>query len=474
MSSTPRSDVPPGEVAPPETGADAGAERDAAPDPPMAGGQPAAPAGDAFVAHLYRGTELLREGRLFESKEELERALALQPLDPRVQDLLGDVASRIGLYPRAIQIYEGLAAQYPRDAWVKTSLAVCYLRTGLLDPARSALEEALRLDPDNKRALGYLGLVLQNLGELDDGIRSMAEAAFSELDAGDRGFVLAQPEAASVAEGLWRTLELGDAGRSKSPFATTIPPLAFAAPRPSADARSRQTKPSLAAQPIGASPARQASFARRPAALPALGAAADLALHLHETGALVVRLAAGQSFAGRLESIRVLAGATSSRVLHRRVRDGDTSEVVGGIGSPVVRIEGPAQIVLGARPSREVALVALEEEGATLREDALLGFELALRYESDRLAPDPAAGRASADGVAMLRLQGRGAVALEIAGKLATVAPVGGGPVLVRRDWLLGWTGDMVARPWPPSEAPNGQRGLIGLSGEGLALVCVG
>ena len=66
-----------------------------------------------FLFHLYRGSELLQENRVLEAKEELEFALTMQPSDPKGQDLLGAVYFRLGLYPRAIQIYEIARARLP-------------------------------------------------------------------------------------------------------------------------------------------------------------------------------------------------------------------------------------------------------------------------------------------------------------------------------------------------------------------------
>src|SRR5258708_23320262 len=127
-----------------------------------------------FLFHLYRGSELLQENRVLEAKEELEFALTVQPLDAKGQDLLGTVYFRLGLYPRAIQIYEALEPQFPRDTSIKINLALAYLKTGQPEPARRVLRGAVALQPDHKRAWGYLGLALQNLGELDQ-----AQAAFS-------------------------------------------------------------------------------------------------------------------------------------------------------------------------------------------------------------------------------------------------------------------------------------------------------
>src|SRR5579859_4823161 len=120
-----------------------------------------------FLFHLYRGSELLQEARVLEAKEELEFALTMQPSDPKGQDLLGAVYFRLGLYPRAIQIYESLSLQFSRDTSIKINLALCYLKTGQPEPARRTLQDAVRLSPDHKRAWGYLGLALQKLGELE-------------------------------------------------------------------------------------------------------------------------------------------------------------------------------------------------------------------------------------------------------------------------------------------------------------------
>ncbi len=186
-----------------------------------------------FLFHLYRGSELLQENRVVEAKEELEYALTMRPLDPKGQDLLGAVYFRLGLYPRAIQIYEDLEQQFPRVVSIKINLALGYLKTGQPERAGGVLKVTVRINPDHKRAWGYLGLAHQRLGELaqaqiafergghammakratehrrslmpsaapsrvvlDTGVRDFAETAFLELDAGELRFALAEPEAA--------------------------------------------------------------------------------------------------------------------------------------------------------------------------------------------------------------------------------------------------------------------------------------
>src|SRR5271155_1878490 len=128
--------------------------RDAPPRSRLSGAPPSLgpPAGDAgrdvanedFLFHLYRGSELLQDNRVLEAKSELEHALTLQPRDPKGQDLLAVVYFRIGLYPHAIQIYEELLRENPRDHSLRLNLALCYLKTGQAQAAREQLEAVVQ------------------------------------------------------------------------------------------------------------------------------------------------------------------------------------------------------------------------------------------------------------------------------------------------------------------------------------------
>ncbi|HTA89062.1 MAG TPA: hypothetical protein VK745_05790, partial [Polyangiaceae bacterium] len=71
--------------------------------------------GEDFLFHLYRGSELLQDNCISEAKEELELALRVQPQDIEGQGLLGVVYFRLGLYPRAIEIYEDIIRVCPGE-----------------------------------------------------------------------------------------------------------------------------------------------------------------------------------------------------------------------------------------------------------------------------------------------------------------------------------------------------------------------
>ncbi len=267
-----------------------------------------------FLFHLYRGSELLQDNRVHEAKEELERALHLQPRDTQGQDLLAVVYFRLGLYPRAIQIFEQLRRKNPRDTALLLNLALCYLKTGQAPAARSALEQLVEINPGHARAWGYLGLACERAGDLtaaeeafrhgghDQMARRIAErralsqappngaasereeeplptrdvheirdvmaTAFKELDAGELAFALAEPVVDSPREstGSWRSIELG---APLSPRRETKKP----------DTKDGPPSASGAAVPRLAGPA---SDGRRTTLL--VGAAPAPVIHHHESG----------------------------------------------------------------------------------------------------------------------------------------------------------------------------------------------
>jgi tetratricopeptide (TPR) repeat protein/uncharacterized protein (AIM24 family) len=124
-------------------------------------------AGEDFLFHLYRGSELLQDNRVHDAKAELEQALSLQPSDPKGQDLLGIVYFRLGLYPRAIAIYERLIQLHPEALEPRINLALSYLKTGQPAQARTELERVVELNPAHSRAWGYLGLAFQRIGDFE-------------------------------------------------------------------------------------------------------------------------------------------------------------------------------------------------------------------------------------------------------------------------------------------------------------------
>jgi uncharacterized protein (AIM24 family) len=483
-------------------------------------GPPATDAGrdvanEDFLFHLYRGSELLQDNRVLEAKSELEHALTLQPRDPKGQDLLAVVYFRIGLYPHAIQIYEELLRENPRDHSLRLNLALCYLKTGQAQMAREQLESVVQNNPLHKRAWGYLGLAFERLGDLEkavhafergshtqmakrllergarvpaatDGtsspenvaVRAAAKAAFEELDAGELSFSLAAQEQPSSTDAgnQWTATE---PGATAAPRGSVSPPDTRASGPPPVftgsslpPARKKldtldfgvdggdgpvKTQRGLGSpRPIG-DVTRDARFL-----LP------DEGVTLQGSGLALVRTretASGRGFAARLESIRAYSGDLTTDVMQRQTRGQVANETFGGVGTPIVNVTGSGHLVLGPRHSHRLVSFLLRDEVAFIREENVLGFDLSLSYETGRLAVG------EGETAVMVQLRGVGAVLIELLDALATLDVTSARAITVRREGLVGWVGRLVPRALSIGEAPCGQRGLVGFSGEGSILL---
>jgi uncharacterized protein (AIM24 family) len=462
-------------------------------------------ANEDFLFHLYRGSELLQDNRVLEAKSELEHALTLQPRDPKGQDLLAVVYFRIGLYPHAIQIYEELLRENPRDHALRLNLALCYLKTGQAQAAREQLEAVVAHNPAHKRAWGYLGLAFERLGDVDKAIhafergshgqmarrllergarptvvpspqtssspqnvavRAAAKAAFEELDAGELSFSLAAQEQQPVETGHWTATEPGapiprastppQAGRQSSipPARPKLDTLDFGIEGAEAPAR---TQRGLGAPKPIADVTRDARFVFPQDGVTVL----DVGLALIRTQ----KTASGRSFAARLEAIRAYSGDLTTDVMQRQSRGQVANETFGGVGTPIVAVSGAGNLVLGPRHGHRLVSFLMRDEVAFVREDVLLGFELTLAYENGRLAVG------EGETAVMVQLRGNGATLIEMLDPLATLDVTSARPTTLRRESLIGWVGRLVPRALTPSEAPCGQRGLVGFSGEGTILL---
>lgn len=465
-------------------------------------------ANEDFLFHLYRGSELLQDNRVLEAKSELEHALTLQPRDPKGQDLLAVVYFRIGLYPHAIQIYEELLRQNPRDHSLRLNLALCCLKTGQAQAAREQLEVVVHNNPGHKRAWGYLGLAFERLGDLDKAlyafesgshtqmarrllerskaaavtappspaaeavtstetaeIRAAASAAFEELDAGELSFRLAAQESARDT-GEWRAIEPGSATplSLSAPGLGSIPPVSIAGRRryDTLEWGMGNVSATPHAPPGRVAPRPVADLARDARlAFPEDGVAIDGGLALVQMS----DAPPGHGFAARLEAIRSYSGELKTDVMERQVRGHAPNETFGGVGTPIVHVSGAGQLLLGPRPSRALVSFLLQDEVAFVREEYLLGFGHALEYENGRLAVG------EGEGALMVQLRGKGTVLLELVDALATLEVTAPSPLAVRREILVGWVGRLVPRALPIREAPCGQRGLVTFSGDGAVLV---
>jgi hypothetical protein len=188
---------------------------------------------------------------------------------------------------------------------------------------------------------------------------------------------------------------------------------------------------------------------------------------LHADGAVLVRIEG--AFHARGDCVRAMLpnapGGVKSRVLRRRGRGAVGDEPLGGLALPFATLEGAARLVLGAPAPLSALVSMLGGEPLYVREDRLLGFDASIQHESGRLAL-PEGGHAG-----LVHLQGSGFIVLAVQGSLQALEVTAERPAEVRATRLIGWIGRLLSRGGAPEEERAGLRGLVTLSGDGIALL---
>lgn len=479
-------------------------------------------AGEDFLFHLYRGSELLQEDRVAEAKGELETALSRSPSDAKSQHLLGIVYFRLGLYPHAIAIYERLVRLHPASVEPRVNLALSYLKTGQPALARVELERVVELSPTHARAWGYLGLACQRLGDvgrardafsrggyehmarrledptqpaptftippdapshLSHELRLAASDATARLDLPDSGFHAAPTElrGAPSAAGMWASIELGREPMPSLPsfgtpfreggdgFSTawtasgtpSAAPLPAETPTPSP---ARWTVIPLANKRQGSSAPTTADALCRESLLALHG---DIPVLLHKNGAVLVR--SEERFAARLGLVRASRSSPDATFtqLERRARGRTLGEPFGGTLAPMFEVSGSCELVLGPPTGLTLRPVTLSDQPLCLREDAIAAFALTLAYESGKLA------LGNGEATRMVLLRGEGVAVLALPRNTATVEVTEARELVARAASVVGWLGQIHPRALATSEAPAHARGYVSLAGDGMVLLDV-
>ncbi len=133
-----------------------------------------------YVAEGNLGEALFSEGKDYEGAEHFRNALAVKP-DGLVANLdLGVYEDRRGNFPAAIQHYQVVidhAGDVGMRATAYGSLGFVYREMGETAKAKQCFETSARLDDSRARARIGLGLVAQDVGDLEEAIRQYSLAA---------------------------------------------------------------------------------------------------------------------------------------------------------------------------------------------------------------------------------------------------------------------------------------------------------
>ncbi|MBI2898036.1 MAG: tetratricopeptide repeat protein [Deltaproteobacteria bacterium] len=440
-------------------------------------------AAEEFLFHLHRGSELLMEGQEEAAKQELERALSYQARDAHAEDLLGVVYFRLGLYERALAIYDRLVRENPSVATLHVNLAMVHIKTGQIVPARTALERAIELQPDHVRAHGYLGLILSKQGEFaaareaferggqpamaarmerlarsaasrrgsDPGelardevrqrdLKRVAQEAFQELDAAENPFRIEKAGARITSDGEWQRVGPG-------PVSTRT-------------AASEPKRPAGAA-PITAAPPSLGSRIREVA----LAFPSDDAFAIDTDGRLRARVEG--SLYCRLRGVVAMVGDLEALPASRNVRGRVVEGWLGPTEAPLSRITGEGALLVDPADQRFEAFM-LEDEIAYVREDVLVAIDGNLSWENGRLP-------AGDQGIPLVNLRGRGSFVIATRSAWSALDVPAGRVATIALRTLLGWTGRLLPRGGAvPLVHPalGGSPDLVQFQGDGVLLLC--
>jgi tetratricopeptide (TPR) repeat protein len=126
---------------------------------------------------LDYGTALLTRGRLDEAAAQFQKARELEPGSPYGYSNLGTVYLRQGKFREAAEQFEVASRLPPTSEIVFFNLGQAEEAQEHFARAAEHYREALRLKPAYPKALAGLGINLARLGEIDEGVSRLHEAA---------------------------------------------------------------------------------------------------------------------------------------------------------------------------------------------------------------------------------------------------------------------------------------------------------
>lgn len=425
---------------------------------------------EEFLFHLSRGSEYLIGNRVEQAKEELERALGYQPDDSKGQDLLASVYFRLGLYPRAIEIWSRLVRGHPDDLALRVNLGLVLLKTGQAEEARTQFARATAVDAEHARAWRYLGLSEWRCGRLDrareaflrGGEATMAKRMAEMLGERTRSTPPPPPLAATSAQS---TEVRGAASDALDRMNGSEPPLAIEEARENLGASGPWQ---VLEQGRDAIP--RTARALHPASM---GTVRDLArwidlwttvvpegasLFVVPNGLLVIE--SKDAVASRLGGLHACHGALRCEPISRRDRVGHDEGPLGAEGGesdePIVRCEGPVRAQIAPPSGSQFIAVGLTDDVLFVAERSVQAFGATLAHESARFGPADASVR-------VVSLRGTGIVVLRVPRPPSALDVASGDEVQVDPGALIGWTGRLLP--------VDGDGPLVALRGEGTVLI---
>ena len=412
---------------------------------------------EEFLYHLNRGADLLDKGELEPARGALARASDLRPSDPKSLGLLGQSLYKLGRFDEASEVYGRLVDESPVEAAARVNLGLANLKAKRHAQAIRQLEIALDLNPDHKKAMGYLGLAWLEQGDLSRA-RGWFERAGSEQMVAKCDELLASGEAGGPGGGQAPALQSWE---TPAEAPTLAPP--GVPPGPAVAPAAPESEAAASPGPSAAGAQGLAAFA-----VSRLVALEDEGTFSLRPGLLTVPVR-GEVLA-REEGLLAVRGSVRLTPEMKRFRGSVTEKPFGEGARRMLRASGQGSLLYRVRDAH-LALVGLEDESAYLLEDAVFAFEAPICFENGRVASR------SGQGLDLVHLSGRGRVVLATRGEIGALEVTRNAPLRVPLTALVGWSGAITPRIAPMAEIAGaahddgaGEPLVVELAGEGGAL----
>lgn len=407
-----------------------------------------------FLTHLNKGREAYEARRFAEAERELEEAYLLRPRDQNVLNLLGLTYFKQERFEKAEEVYRKLAGESPEAPTLHYNLGLIGFKLERLEEAESSFLKALELSGENPKIRFYLGSIYERLRRFQDAIFQYRQAGAHLLVRRVEGKLLASPAPPAAPAAPLKAPQPTPSPAALAASAATLPgttrealgvPLA---PRPparqddtarvraedvrealrDAGAQREETLPGLRVQPVGrpllaedAPPRADSDTARFRVPMGDAPAEPFRALQ----NALVEVDVAERVFI-RPGTLYSYSGAFAFWVKERRSGGHPALAIATGKGRLMLRDRG-----------REVTFLRVEDEALTVEPDHLLACEASLQPRFVSLGTGP--------GADFLVLEGRGLVALSVAGRPLTLTVEPDLPVSVPASSVITWNGALEA-----------------------------
>jgi predicted Zn-dependent protease len=123
--------------------------------------------------------QLIRAGKLVEAQTKADAYLVEKPRDPQMRFLKGVIQTEAGKTDDAIVTLNALTQEYPELPEPYNNLAALYAGQNQYDKARTALEMAIRINPNYATAH-------ENLGDVYAKLASQSYSKALQLDASNK------------------------------------------------------------------------------------------------------------------------------------------------------------------------------------------------------------------------------------------------------------------------------------------------